>query len=613
LAIMISSGKSGSHLRLDSGALFEGVLKASDFASIAARPDMNSPVASLTAARPVDARVAPAMIPDLPRSIGISSAVDLLALTPARPSVTSVTDRGWVGNPDTGRTVWMRYRSFSDSSNDVLISQGARGTGPSLAFPGEVDVGTIRQNLGDPSTSIYSISTFSPAALGSSGTAATASPQVTSVTDRGWVGNPRNGRVVWVRYRSFDDSSNDVLISQGARGTGLSQAFPGEVDVGTIRDNLANRSSSIYAISTFSPAALASTRPASAAPTVVSYADRGWVGTPQNDRRVWVRDRSLSDGSTDTLVSQGQRGTGASLAFDGKVGTVTISENLGNPSTSVYRLASAQRSSTASELPLDGLGRAGQPMDITDPARISEIARTLQPQRYAISLETQLGEDVTFGNVTIPASAKAKIQFSVPSTSFENGISQENLPAILSTGAVALTLEAAGQPALKITYDFRSNSFSVAQETRHISDIKLMGGIAKISWKDSMQATASPTGVGFQQGTGVTATLYVAGKDSVFSTLASLVGGALTIAQGASVVAAIPTGGASLAGVSLMQVLKRVLTEAISNGRLAIEAGYPATVSVVAGGGMRLQIGNNRVDLGAIGNELLRYMPIWTP
>jgi hypothetical protein len=45
---------------------------------------------------------------------------------------------------------------------------------------------------------------------------------------------------------------------------------------------------------------------------------------------------------------------------------------------------------------------------------------------------------------------------------------------------------------------------------------------------------------------------------------------------------------------------------------MAIEASYPATVSVV-GGGARLQIGNNRVDIGQLGNELLRQMPIFMP
>ncbi|MGL4729489.1 MAG: hypothetical protein ACRCWO_12115, partial [Bosea sp. (in: a-proteobacteria)] len=123
----------------------------------------------------------------------------LLARGSGSPTVTSVTDRGWVGNPETGRVVWVRYRSLSDGSNDVLVSQGARGTGASLSFPGEVDIGTIRDNLGNSSTSIYALSTFSQSALGTSGASqsaarsAASSPTVTSVTDRGWVGNPETG------------------------------------------------------------------------------------------------------------------------------------------------------------------------------------------------------------------------------------------------------------------------------------------------------------------------------------------------------------------------------------------------------------------------------------
>jgi hypothetical protein len=451
----------------------------------------------------------------------------LMARSIDAPTVVSTTDRGWVGNPETGRVVWMRYRTLSDGSNEVLVSQGARGTGPSQRFAGEVDIGTIRDNLGDPSTSIYSISSFSQAALGSGQAVA---PQVVSTTDRGWVGNTGTGRVVWVQYRAFSDGSTDVLVSQGARGRGLSQAFAGEVDIGAIRENLGDPSTSIYGVSSFSQAALA--RPSAPA-------------------------------------------------------------------------APIQRTAPASP--------AGQQVrDVTNPADILALARTILPQKVGISLETQIGEEITLGGLTIPANAKAKIQFAVPASAFQDGISVENLPAILASGAVAVSFEIAGQPAIKLTYDFPSNSFSVAQETKRIRDIQLFGGIGKISWKDATQVTGSGAGVGMQQGTGVTAALYVAGKDSVFSTLANLVQGALTLAQGASVVAAIPTGGASLAGLSLMQVIKGVLTQAISNGRMAIEASYPATVSVV-GGGARLQVGNNRVDIGQLGNELLRQMPIFMP
>jgi hypothetical protein len=448
----------------------------------------------------------------------------LMARAAGQPTVTSVTDRGWVGNPETGRVVWVRYRAMSDGSLDVLVSQDARGTGPSLSFPGEVDIGAIRDNLGDPSTSIYSISSFSQAALGP---ARPAAPKVVSTTDRGWVGNTQTGRVVWVQYLAFSDGSTDVLVSQGARGRGLSQAFAGEVDISTIRENLGHSATSIYGVSSFSQAALAS------------------LMTP----------------------------------------------------------ASATISSSQAHQ---------QVRDITDPNRILALARNIAPQKIGISLETQIGEEMTLGNITIPANAKAKIQFAVPASAFENGISMENLPDILSRGAVAVSFEIAGQPAIKLTYDFPSNSFSIAQETKRISDIQLLGGIGKISWKDATQVTGSEAGAGFQQGTGVTAALYVAGKDSVFSTLSNLVSAALTLAQGASVVAAIPTGGASLAGLSLMQIVKRVLTQAISNGRMAIEASYPATVSVV-GGGARLQMGNNRVDIGQLGNELLRQMPIFMP
>jgi hypothetical protein len=62
-----------------------------------------------------------------------------------------------------------------------------------------------------------------------------------------------------------------------------------------------------------------------------------------------------------------------------------------------------------------------------------------------------------------------------------------------------------------------------------------------------------------------------------------------------------------------MQLVRRIATQAISNGRLAVEASYPATVSVTFDGGMRLQFGNNRFDVGAMGSALLRQMPVWTP
>jgi hypothetical protein len=455
----------------------------------------------------------------------------LLARATGQPVVTSVTDHGWVGNPETGRVVWVRYRAMSDGSLDVLVSQDARGTGPSFSFPGEVDIGAIRDNLGDPSTSIYSISSFSPAALG---TARLAAPRVVSTTDHGWVGNPATGRVVWVQYRTLSDGSHEVLVSQGARGRGLSQAFAGEVDIGTIRENLGNPATSIYGVSSFSQAALASPRTPAASP-----------GAPVSG---------------------------------------TAPSGQANP----------------------------QVRDITDPAQILALARTIIPQKFGIALETQIGEEITLGNITIPANAKAKIQFAVPAAAFENGISIESLPEILARGSVAVSFEMAGQPAIKLTYDFPSNSFSIAQETKRISDVRLFGGLGKISWKDATQITGSTAGLGFQQGTGVTAALYLAGKDSVFSTLSNLVSAALTVAQGASIAAAIPTGGASLAGLSLMQIVKRVLTQAVANGRLSIEASYPATVSVV-GGGARLQIGNNRVDIGQMGNELLRQMPIFMP
>ncbi len=453
----------------------------------------------------------------------------LLARADTSPRVVSTTDRGWVGNPDTGRVVWVRYRAFSDGSTDVLVSQGARGTGPSYAFAGEVDIGTIRDNLGNSATRIYSVSSFSRAATvqpaAANASATERRPTVRSVTDQGWVGNPETGRVVWVRYRTLGDGSTDVVVSKGARGTGPSYTFAGEVDLSRIRDNLGNTSSRIYAISTYSAAT--QTRPAA---------------------------------------------------------------KVANPAANAV----------------------SQPRTITEPAQILALAQSITPQRYAISLETQLGEDLKIGNVTIPASAKAKIQFAVPASAFANGISAEALPGILASGAVTASFEVAGQPAIKLTYNFAKNQFTIAQETKRIDDIKLFGGIGKISWKDGQAYGIGGAGQSGQGGTGVSVALYLAGKDSVFSTLANVVDAGLTVAQGASIAAAIPTGGASLAGTSLMQVLKKVLKEAISNGRLSIEASYPANVSVDGRGG-RIQIGNNSVNLNQMGDALLQQIPLFRP
>ncbi|MGL4729781.1 MAG: hypothetical protein ACRCWO_13615, partial [Bosea sp. (in: a-proteobacteria)] len=60
------------------------------------------------------------------------------------------------------------------------------------------------------------------------------------------------------------------------------------------------------------------------------------------------------------------------------------------------------------------------------------------------------------------------------------------------------------------------------------------------------------------------------------------------------------------------QIAKKVLKEAISNGRLSVEASYPASVSI-SPDSSKIQIGNNQIDIYKMGEALMQQLPTYTP